>query len=325
MIYPVAPPSFIQTNLINSCLTITEENEEELEQLRLDECQQVEQQKKSNHYEKLHDHRHSTHPLHDDDDRGDLLENDEEVSSPMTSNRSLIHFEENSLERLSTIYESPSPPPPASLPISNEHNDDDDKLIVYDIVEDPSIRKPMNKTVKTNICLSSPTSQFDRTRIRPSYTDATFVPCSATIKTHLTASNLCGTTTMINSKVFHPPTSVVTSNSIEEISSITPEIKPSHSSLSSLPIHQSSTSRSSPMSLSVPMLLFPSTHQSNEKNVVVISSSSSRTLAEHIEKMKVIQSSSTSLSDFLSDPSTTKSHSSSLKFFLRFSSSMFFT
>jgi len=307
LIYPVAPPSFIQTNLINSCLTITEENEEELEQLRLDEFEQEEQQKKSNHYEKLHDHRYSTHPLHDDDDRADLLENDEEISSPMTTNRSLIHFEENSLERLSTIYESPSPPP-ASLPISNEHNDDDDKLIVYDIVEDPSIRKPTTKTVKTNICLSSPTSQFDRTRLRPSYTDATFVPCSTTFKTHLTASNLCGTTTTINSKVFHPPTSIVTSNSIEEISSITPEIKPSYSSLSSLPIHQSSTSRSSPLSLSVPMLLFPSTHQSSEKNVVVISPTS-RTSTEHIEKMKVIQSSSTSLSDFLIDPSTTKSHS----------------
>jgi hypothetical protein len=72
-------------------------------------------------------------------------------------------------------------------------------------------------------------------------------------------------------------------------------------SLVSLPIQQESpSSKSSPMSLSVPMLLLPIT---NEHSTCMMDNNKIMPL-QHIKKMKVIQSSSSSLSDFIIPTST---------------------
>lgn len=213
---------------LHTCLTITEENEEELEQLRQDDEQQ--QQKKVNHLIKIQDHSNPMLTRRDQDDRADLLENEDPTIIPV------IPLDD---ERLSTIYESASPPPR----LEEEDDDTYDKLIVYDVAHKP-------------VRLSSPL--IDRSRIRSCFTDATFQPCSPLSST-LSASNLCGTTTMIQAKVFHPPL-----NKDEKKSSSSPTIHLRPSSM------------------------FP-----------VPSSRSLADDSQHIQKMKMIQSSSSSLSDFL--------------------------
>lgn len=114
--------NFLSSSMINPCLTITEENEEELEQLRRDDHEE-EELKKQNHFSKINDGSIPKITLHDNDDRADLLENDQEKKSTMIN--------EEYDERLSTIYEAPSP----QLRTDDEEIYDDtyDKLIVYDI------------------------------------------------------------------------------------------------------------------------------------------------------------------------------------------------
>jgi hypothetical protein len=120
--------------LINSCLTITEENEEELEQLKLDD----EELKKQNHLLKINDGSIPTITLYDNDDRADLLENDDNSSDKQ---RGIMN--QNYDERLSTIYESPSPQPRTEGDEEDNEIYDDtyDKLIVYDIANNKPIEK----------------------------------------------------------------------------------------------------------------------------------------------------------------------------------------
>ena len=149
--------TIIHSNLINSCLTITEENEEELEQLRRDDDEEEaeQQRRKQNQLLRMNDGSASTVMLHDEDDRADLLENDDQVDAcekeqtiiANANHSSLIHCEQDDNERLSTIYESPS-----SHPRTEEEDEDEveeeeitddpcDKLIVYDIATVQPIRK----------------------------------------------------------------------------------------------------------------------------------------------------------------------------------------
>ncbi len=120
--------------MINSCLTITEENEEELEQLKLDD----EELKKENHLLKINDGSIPTITLYDNDDRADLLENDDNSSDKQ---RGIMN--QNYDERLSTIYESPSPQPRTEGDEEDNEIYDDtyDKLIVYDIANNKPIEK----------------------------------------------------------------------------------------------------------------------------------------------------------------------------------------
>ncbi len=120
--------------MINSCLTITEENEEELEQLKLDD----EELKKQNHLLKINDGSIPTITLYDNDDRADLLENDDNSSDKQ---RGIMN--QNYDERLSTIYESPSPQPRTEGDEEDNEIYDDtyDKLIVYDIANNKPIEK----------------------------------------------------------------------------------------------------------------------------------------------------------------------------------------
>lgn len=125
----------IHSSLINSCLTITEENEEELEQLKLEDNNNQDEQIKQNHLLKINDGSFPTITLYDNDDRADILENDEQK----------IMMNQDYDERLSTIYESPSPQPRTEeeeVEIEEDIYDDAyDKLIVYDVANVKSIEK----------------------------------------------------------------------------------------------------------------------------------------------------------------------------------------
>lgn len=138
----------IHSSLINGCLTITEENEEELEQLRLDDENNQNEQIKQNHLLKINDGSLPTITLYDNDDRADILENDQQKPT----------MNQDYEERLSTIYESPSPPPRTEddneeekqKQKKQEEDDDDDeeiyddaydKLIIYDVANTKSIEK----------------------------------------------------------------------------------------------------------------------------------------------------------------------------------------
>lgn len=157
----------------------------------------------------------------------------------------------------------------------------------------------------------SPPSSFrspivDRSRIRSCFTDASIEPCP-TISTTPSASNLCGTTNMINLKVFKPPS--FDNNQLSPVYNT--DNFPINKSLACLPTHQQeSPSKSSPMSLSVPMLLLPITNSHStcmmDNNKLIPS--------QHIKKMKVIQSSSSSLSDFII-PTPTSTLKSTSKFY----------
>ena len=265
-------------SMINPCLTITEENEEELEQLRRDDHE--EELKKQNHFSKINDGSIPKITLHDNDDRADLLENDKTIEQKSTM------INEDNDERLSTIYEAPSP----QLRTEDEEIYDDtyDKLIVYDIAN----VKPIEQ-VKT---YRSP--KLDRTRLRSCFTNASIPNCpTSTMIISPSASHLCGTTTTISSKVFQPPLSIsnhshgkICLSPVSDIRNIS-----INKSLGSFPIEQESPYKTSPISLSVPMLLL--SHPIEQSTSMLDNNKSIP--YEHIKRTKVIQSSSSSLSDFL--------------------------
>ena len=115
---------------------------------------------------------------------------------------------------------------------------------------------------------------------------------------------------MIDLKVFQPP--IINSPKNEILSPVFDNRSISiNKSFASLPVQQESPSKSSPISLSVPMLLLPIT---NEENSTCMMDKNKCLPTEHIKKMKVIQSSSSSLSDFIipTPTSTLKSTSNSI-------------
>jgi hypothetical protein len=123
--------NLIHSSLIKNCLTITEENDEELEQLKRDDDD--EEFKKQNYLFKINDELNSKIILHDNDDRADLLENENSIDKQRTI------MNQNYDERLSTIYESPSPQPRTE---DDEIYDDAyDKLVVYDVANNNPIEK----------------------------------------------------------------------------------------------------------------------------------------------------------------------------------------
>lgn len=84
--------------------------------------------------------------MHDNDDRADILENDNELTMRLTNNTSDFEKVHDDNERLSTIYESVTPQPRTDdeYDAENETFDDAyDKLIVYDIASAGSIEKVM--------------------------------------------------------------------------------------------------------------------------------------------------------------------------------------
>ena len=131
---PFIPSS---SSMINACLTITEENEEELEELQRDDQKEEEEElKKNNQLAKINDGSIPRVTLHDNDDRADLLENDQQRNS-LARQRPMSN--EDYDERLSTIYEAPSPQPRTED--EDIYDDTYDKLVVYDIAN----VKPIDK------------------------------------------------------------------------------------------------------------------------------------------------------------------------------------
>ena len=101
---------------------------------------------------------------------------------------------------------------------------------------------------------------------------------------------------MIASKVFKPPLMINDDHVKIPLSPVSDIRNMSiNKSLVSFPIEQESPSKTSPMSLSVPMLLLP---QTNEQSTCMMDNNK-LIPSQHIKKMKVIQSSSSSLSDFI--------------------------
>lgn len=358
MAYVPSTVHIIHTNLLNSCLTITEENEEELEQLRRDDDEQrkreeEEEQCRMHHYMKIHDEYEPTITLHDSDDRADILENEDELGNRIMANLSTISLEKDSYtdnERLSTIYESPIGSPYVDEREQDQEEEDIyddayDKLIVYDIVEattpekvhpikiqdeifvrnnneqkpifiqipiKPKTAKPaIDRPIHLEILNLHPSSTIDKSRLRSCYNDATPV-LSPSYSNQLSASNLCGTTTTITSKVFTPSSSSSTtttfthrpsSNDNDDKCSSSPVINltsfPTNPSMNSLPVQAISPTRPSPMSLSVPMLLLSTNHQSNTCKTKQDESFQSEQSCEQSTKMKANQTSSSSLSDFI--------------------------
>ena len=147
-----APVNLHHSSLIQNFLTITEENEEELEQLKRDDDDEQQQQQ---HTDELLSEVYCDAPsplLFDDDDDDDDDEDDEikqfdddvdSEDSSMMNHLLFNHSEHRSeyVERLSTIYESPSP-----QLHTDEHADDDEKLIVYDVA-DVQEAKEVNRTL----------------------------------------------------------------------------------------------------------------------------------------------------------------------------------
>jgi hypothetical protein len=132
--------------LIKGCLTITEENEEELEQLERDD----EEFKKQNHILPINDGSIPKISLHDSDDRADLLENEDSTEKQRGTMNPTYD------ERLSTIYESPSPQPRTDGDEDNEIYDDAyDKLIVYDVADNKPIEKVNDNNLKISIRINS--------------------------------------------------------------------------------------------------------------------------------------------------------------------------
>ncbi|CAF4828122.1 unnamed protein product [Rotaria sp. Silwood1] len=290
--------SLIHSSLISNCLTITEENEEELEQLtRDDDEEQQQQQQQENLIEEINENSISITTLHNDNNQTDTYENDNQINKNETqdmNNRSVIFLDkrENNIERLSTIYEAPSPQPE----IEDElNNDTDDKLIVYDIAKiDISTKSSIihsNQEFDTSNSLFHLSPVVERNHINSCYTDAFFKPCP-NFTNNLSASRLCGTTTMNTSKVHNPSsllfTSLLTTTNDENSCSL-PVINGQIIS-SLLSPKQQSSSRSSPMLFSTPT-------DDQSKSIMDNNKLSS---SQHIKMMKVIQSSSSSLSDFIS-------------------------
>ncbi|CAF1043007.1 unnamed protein product [Rotaria sp. Silwood1] len=288
--------SLIHSSLISNCLTITEENEEELEQLTRDDDEE-QQQQQENLIEEINENSISITTLHNDNNQTDTYENDNQINKNETqdmNNRSVIFLDkrENNIERLSTIYEAPSPQPE----IEDElNNDTDDKLIVYDIAKiDISTKSSIihsNQEFDTSNSLFHLSPVVERNHINSCYTDAFFKPCP-NFTNNLSASRLCGTTTMNTSKVHNPSsllfTSLLTTTNDENSCSL-PVINGQIIS-SLLSPKQQSSSRSSPMLFSTPT-------DDQSKSIMDNNKLSS---SQHIKMMKVIQSSSSSLSDFIS-------------------------
>jgi hypothetical protein len=141
-------------------------------------------------------------------------------------------------------------------------------------------------TASTSLSHRSPIT--DRNSIGSCYTDVSFETYPA-LKNTLSASRLCGTTTMIMPKVYNPL--CLTTNHNQNSSSspvINTDIIPS--------AKQHSPSRSSPM-------LF-STDTNGQSTIMMDNNKStpSHYSSQHIKTMKVIQTSSSSLSDFISSP-----------------------
>ncbi len=119
-------------------MTITEENEEELEQLRRDDDhEEQQQQQQQNLLLEINKKPAPIIILHNDDDQIDIIENENENNFSDMNNLSFIN-----IERLSTIYESPSPQPEIDESTY-------DKLIVYDIAE-VDIPTKVNKILSIN-------------------------------------------------------------------------------------------------------------------------------------------------------------------------------
>ncbi|UJR07811.1 hypothetical protein I4U23_012094 [Adineta vaga] len=223
--------NLLHSSLINNCLTITEENEDEFD----DDDEEI-------HLIKMNTNPKSTIILLDDDNDTILYENDEQIEDG--NNLSLmmnINKREDSIERLSTIYESPSPQPEIEEDILNDDIDDDDeKLIVYDLAKLPITSSNLDSTPSTS----------QRTRPISCYTEASLDTC---IKPNeiLSASQLCGTTTMIMSKVYTPLSfSPVTDTEIIPSSPIEQTLSPSSSRRSSQHIQTMKVIQSSSSSLS---------------------------------------------------------------------------
>ena len=150
----VSEPFIPSSSMINACLTITEENEEELEELQRDDQQQARKEeaedelKNNNHLSKINDGSIPKVTLHDNDDRADLLENDQQRNSLA---RQLTMINEDYDERLSTIYEAPSP----QLRTEEEDIYDDayDKLVVYDIANVKPIEKVNSSPLKYSLLI----------------------------------------------------------------------------------------------------------------------------------------------------------------------------
>ncbi|CAF3096245.1 unnamed protein product [Rotaria sp. Silwood2] len=298
--------SLIHSSLNNNCLTITEENEEELEQLKRDDDeerqqQQQQQQQKENVFVDINENSASIITLRNDNNQTDTYENDNQTNENETydmNNLSLMYMDkrENNVERLSTIYEAPSPQPEIEDEINN---DTDDKLIVYDIAKvDTSTKSSIihsNQESYISTSLSNYSSITERDSIGSCYRD-TFFKTYPNFTDTLPVSRLCGTTSMIISKINNPlsllSTSLLTTNNDENSSSL-PVINAQIIS-SSLSPKQQSSSRSSPMLFSTPTDDLSKSIMDNNKL------SSSQQSTQHIIMMKVIQSSSSSLSDFIS-------------------------
>ncbi len=155
----------------------------------------------------------------------------------------------------------------------------------------------------------------DQSRIRSCFTNASFQTCR-TFTISPSASRLCGTTNLIQSKVFKPPLIINHNHGKISLSPVSDTRNISiNKSLASFPIEQESPSKSSPMSLSVPMLLLP---QTNEQSTCMMDNNKLMP-SQHIKKMKVIQSSSSSLSDFIIPTPTSTLQSTSNYIYLLFS------
>ena len=127
----------IHSSWTRECLTIPEENEEELGQLRLDDRE--EQHQKQSQLLKLNGKSTTTEKLHDIDDRADLLEIKIEPNAIIMKDAN--HFDncQDAGERLSTIYESASPQ--SQTEEEEIYDDRYDRLIVYDVANIESSEK----------------------------------------------------------------------------------------------------------------------------------------------------------------------------------------
>ena len=120
-------------------MTITEENEEELEQLKREDDEQQQQQQEN--------HQNLTSTI--ESDNNDNIEETDIIENENLSDMNIDKHDDN-LQRLSTIYETPSPQP--EIEEDNDKNSSE-KLIVYDIANInllPKVKNSSNKKNKTH-------------------------------------------------------------------------------------------------------------------------------------------------------------------------------
>ena len=138
--------SLIHSSLINNCLTITEENEDELEELNRDndEEQRRRQYQRTFPCPTNQNFKPTIILFDDDDDQTILYENDNPIEQMSDLVAMTMDQREDSMERLSTINESPSPQPDIEEEEEETIDDDTyDKLIIYDIAN-------IDKSTKVN-------------------------------------------------------------------------------------------------------------------------------------------------------------------------------